>query len=249
MERLGLGYHTRVYVICPITFEIFIALWFHVYVGYLMRQFFIRLPHRSKIGMFLGTYGAEMLGEFGGMTGAALTGSAAEAVAGKTSVYRYEAGNLPGSFRTGNSFAGSPQNMTDAQRIADISDICSDLKDFSVNQVITSPNAINSFTRRAEARLHDLAVEIESRYPGDSRKQQEEFEKQMEPVAREELRSCVIREAFSSRHTMINKGYLEKSEVYRDIEDGFMEEYFRVQSLNNINGYLQNGDEQTDYSL
>ncbi len=197
-------------------------------------------------GMFLGTYGAEMLGEFGGMTGAALTGSAAEAVAGRTSVYRYEAGSLPGSFRTGNSFAGSPQNMTDAQRLADISDICSDLKDFSVNQVITSPNAINSFTRRAEARLHDLAVEIKNRYPGDSRKQQEEFEKQMEPVAREELRSCVIREALSSRHTMINKGYLEKSEVYRDIEDGFMEEYFRVQSLNNINGYLHNGDEQVD---
>lgn len=194
-------------------------------------------------GMFLGTYGAEMLGEFGGMTGAALIGGAAEAVAGRTSVYRYEAGNLPGSFRTGNAFTGSPQNMTDAQRNADISEICSDLKDFSVNQVITSPNAINSFTRRAEARLHDLAVEIESRYPGDSQKQQEEFQKQMVPAAREELRSCVIREALSGRHTMINKGYLEKSEVYRDIEDGFMEEYFRVQSLNNINGYLQNGDE------
>lgn len=197
-------------------------------------------------GMFLGTYGAEMLGEFGGMTGAAFIGGTAEAVAGRTSVYRYEAGNLPGSFRTGNSFPGSPQNMTDAQRDADISEICGDLKDFSVNQVITSPNAINSFTRRAESRLHDLAVEIEARYPGDSRKQQEEFEKQMEPVAREELRSCVIREALSSRHTMINKGYLEKSEVYRDIEDGFMEEYFRVQSLNNINGYLHNGDDQTE---
>ena len=194
-------------------------------------------------GMFLGTYGAEMLGEFGGMTGAALIGGVAEAAAGSTPVYRYEAGNLPKSFRTGNSFAGSPQNMTDAQRAASISEICSDLKDFSVNQVITSPNAINSFTRRAEARLHDLAVEIESRYPGDSEKQQEEFQKQMVPVAREELRSCVIREALSSRHTMINKGYLEKSEVYQDIEDGIMEEYFRVQSLNNINGYLQNGDE------
>ena len=49
--KTGLGNHTGVYVICPITFEIFIALWFHVYDGYLMRQFFIRLPHRSKIGM------------------------------------------------------------------------------------------------------------------------------------------------------------------------------------------------------
>lgn len=197
----------------------------------------------AGMGMFLGTYGAEMLGEFGGMTGAALIGGAAEAVAGRTSIYKYEAGNLPGNFRTGNSFAGSPQNMTDAQRNADISEICSELKDFSVNQVVTSPNAINSFTRRAEARLHDLAVEIEGRYPGDSQKQQEEFQKQMEPVAREELRSCVIREALSGRHTMINRGYLEKSEVYQDIEDGIMEEYFRVQSLNNINGYLQNGDE------
>lgn len=177
------------------------------------------------------------------MTGAALVGGAAEAVAGRTSIYKYEAGNLPGNFRTGNSFAGSPQNMTDAQRNADISEICSELKDFSVNQAVTSPNAINSFTRRAEARLHDLAVEIESRYPGDGQKQQEEFQKQMEPVAREELRSCVIREALSGRHTMINRGYLEKSEVYQDIEDGIMEEYFRVQSLNNINGYLQNGDE------
>lgn len=194
-------------------------------------------------GMFLGTYGAEMLGEFGGMTGAALAGGAAEAVAGITSIYKYEAGNLPGNFRTGNSFAGSPQNMTDAQRNADISEICSELRDFSVNQVVTSPSAINSFTRRAEARLHDLAVEIEGRYPGDGQKQQEEFQKQMVPVAREELRSCVIREALSGRHTMINRGYLEKSEVYQDIEDGFMEEYFRVQSLNNINGYLQNGDE------
>ena len=197
----------------------------------------------AGMGMFLGTYGAEMLGEFGGMTGAALVGGAAEAVAGRTSIYKYEAGNLPGNFRTGNSFAGSPQNMTDAQRNADISEICSELKDFSVNQAVTSPNAINSFTRRAEARLHDLAVEIESRYPGDGQKQQEEFQKQMEPVAREELRSCVIREALSGRHTMINRGYLEKSEVYQDIEDGIMEEYFRVQSLNNINGYLQNGDE------
>lgn len=197
----------------------------------------------AGMGMFLGTYGAEMLGEFGGMTGAALVGGAAEAVAGRTSIYKYEAGNLPGNFRTGNSFAGSPQNMTDAQRNADISEICSELKDFSVNQAVTSPNAINSFTRRAEARLHDLAVEIESRYPGDDQKQQEEFQKQMEPVAREELRSCVIREALSGRHTMINRGYLEKSEVYQDIEDGIMEEYFRVQSLNNINGYLQNGDE------
>ncbi len=197
----------------------------------------------AGMGMFLGTYGAEMLGEFGGMTGSAFTGGVAEAVAGRTSVYRYKAGNLPGSFRTGNAFAGSPQNMTDAQRNADISEICSDLRDFSMNQVITSPNAINSFTRRAEARLHDLAVEIENRYPGDSRKQQEEFQKQMMPAAREELRSCVIREALSSRHTMINKGYLEKSEVYRELEDGFMEEYFRVQSLNNINGYLRNGDE------
>ena len=197
----------------------------------------------AGMGMFLGTYGAEMLGEFGGMTGAALVGGAAEAVAGRTSIYKYEAGNLPGNFRTGNSFAGSPQNMTDAQRNADISEICSELKDFSVNQAVTSPNAINSFTRRAEARLHNLAVEIESRYPGDGQKQQEEFQKQMEPVAREELRSCVIREALSGRHTMINRGYLEKSEVYQDIEDGIMEEYFRVQSLNNINGYLQNGDE------
>lgn len=197
----------------------------------------------AGMGMFLGTYGAEMLGEFGGMTGSAFTGGVAEAVAGRTSVYRYKAGNLPGSFRTGNAFAGSPQNMTDAQRNADISEICSDLRDFSMNQVIMSPNAINSFTRRAEARLHDLAVEIENRYPGDSRKQQEEFQKQMMPAAREELRSCVIREALSSRHTMINKGYLEKSEVYRELEDGFMEEYFRVQSLNNINGYLRNGDE------
>lgn len=197
----------------------------------------------AGMGMFLGTYGAEMLGEFGGMTGAALAGGAAEAVAGRTSIYKYEAGNLPGNFRTGNSFAGSPQNMTDAQRNADISEICSELRDFSVNQVVTSPNAINSFTRRAEARLHDLAVEIEGRYPGDSQKQQEEFQKQMVPVAREELRSCVTREALSGRHTMINRGYLEKSEVYKDIEDGFMEEYFRVQSLNNINGYLQNGDE------
>ena len=157
----------------------------------------------AGMGMFLGTYGAEMLGEFGGMTGAALVGGAAEAVAGRTSIYKYEAGNLPGNFRTGNSFAGSPQNMTDAQRNADISEICSELKDFSVNQAVTSPNAINSFTRRAEARLHDLAVEIESRYPGDGQKQQEEFQKQMEPVAREELRSCVIREALSGRHTMI----------------------------------------------
>ena len=197
----------------------------------------------AGMGMFLGTYGAEMLGEFGGMTGAALVGGAAEAVAGRTSIYKYEAGNLPGNFRTGNSFAGSPQNMTDAQRNANISEICSELKDFSVNQAVTSPNAINSFTRRAEAKLHDLAVEIESRYPGDGQKQQEEFQKQMEPVAREELRSCVIREALSGRHTMINRGYLEKSEVYQDIEDGIMEEYFRVQSLNNINGYLQNGDE------
>ena len=197
----------------------------------------------AGMGMFLGTYGAEMLGEFGEMTGAALVGGAAEAVAGRTSIYKYEAGNLPGNFRTGNSFAGSPQNMTNAQRNADISEICSELKDFSVNQAVTSPNAINSFTRRAEARLHDLAVEIESRYPGDGQKQQEEFQKQMEPVAREELRSCVIREALSGRHTMINRGYLEKSEVYQDIEDGIMEEYFRVQSLNNINGYLQNGDE------
>lgn len=112
-------------------------------------------------------YGAEMLGEFGGMTSAALAGGAAEAVAGRTSIYKYEAGNLPGNFRTGNSFAGSPQNMTDAQRNADISEICSELRDFSVNQVVTSPNAINSFTRRAETRLHDLAVEIEGKYPGD----------------------------------------------------------------------------------
>ena len=93
-------------------------------------------------------YGAEMLGEFGGMTGAALAGGAEEAVAGRTSIYKYEAGNLPGNFRTGNSFAGSPQNMTDAQRNADISEICNELRDFSVNQVVTSPRAINSFTRR-----------------------------------------------------------------------------------------------------
>ncbi len=48
--------------------------------------------------------------------------------------------------------------MTDAHRNADISEICSELKDFSVNQAVTSPNAINSYTRRAEARLHDLVV-------------------------------------------------------------------------------------------
>ena len=122
---------------------------------------------------------------------------------------------------SGNSFAGSPQNMTDAQRNADINEICSELKDFSVNQAVTSPNAINSYTRRAEARLHDLVVEIESRYPGDGQKQQEEFQKQMEPASREELRSRVIREALSGRHTMINRGYLEKSEVYQDIEESW----------------------------
>ncbi len=196
----------------------------------------------AGMGMFLGTYGAEMLGEFGGMTGAALVGERRR-LSQEGPPYINMKREICPNFRTGNSFAGSPQNMTDAQRNADISEICSELKDFSVNQAVTSPNAINSFTRRAEARLHDLAVEIESRYPGDGQKQQEEFQKQMEPVAREELRSCVIREALSGRHTMINRGYLEKSEVYQDIEDGIMEEYFRVQSLNNINGYLQNGDE------
>jgi len=36
------------------------------------------------------------------MTGAALTGGVAEAVAGKTAIYEYKAGNLPGNFRTGN---------------------------------------------------------------------------------------------------------------------------------------------------
>lgn len=61
------------------------------------------------MGMLLGTYGAEMLGEFGGMTDSAFIVGAAEAVAVRTSVFRYKAGNLSGSFRTGNAFAGSLQ--------------------------------------------------------------------------------------------------------------------------------------------
>ncbi len=47
----------------------------------------------------------------------------------------------------------------------------------------------------------------------------------------------------AGRHTMINRDTLRRARYTRISRTEYMEEYFRVQSLSNNNGYLQNGDE------
>lgn len=188
-------------------------------------------------GMFTGTVGMMTTASFGAAAGSAINENVSGMIAGRERRYQYEAGSLPSNFRTGNSFKGSVQNMSDSQRNERVMLICEDLRNLSSNDALVNPKAIGAFTSDSERELRIFAAKLKEKYPGRRKLQQADFEEGMVDIARNCLKKHVRQEALAAGGEMLTPEYLDSSEVYKSIEDSFMDEYFASGVFSDVTRY------------